>query len=180
MKKFLIVLTVLMSCMLVGCTSKVADGVKLMEEGSYQGAVDKFQEAIDKGKNAGEAYRGQGMAYYELGDYASAQGALESALNNGVEETPIIYNMLGICYMKQDDMESAFNNFNLGIAVADELAGDDETDYSKTVQEMKYNIIICYEKQLDWESAKTKMAEYMIQYPDDTDAQKEAQFLETR
>ena len=45
---------------------------------------------------------------------------------------------------------------------------------------MKYNEIICYEKQADWENAKGKVTEYLDAYPDDETVQKEAEFLETR
>ena len=45
---------------------------------------------------------------------------------------------------------------------------------------MLYNEVMAYERLKDWEGAKVKMAAYVAKYPDDTDAQKEAEFLETR
>ena len=45
---------------------------------------------------------------------------------------------------------------------------------------MRFNIIAAYEKLEDWENAKAKLAEYTEEYPDDEQAAKEAEFLETR
>lgn len=53
-------------------------------------------------------------------------------------------------------------------------------DYSEVIREMKMNRIICYEKKLDWESAKAAITQYTVEYPDDIAAQKEAEFLSTR
>lgn len=180
MKKLRIILIMAVFCLLTGCANQVKDGVALLEEGKYQDAIDTFQEAIDKDKNLGESYRGQGMAYYELADYDKARQAFEEALSNDVEKTPTIYNLIGICYMNLENIDSAMNNFNLGVSVAQNVDADSDTDYSEVVQEMQYNLIVCYERKSDWESAKTKMSKYIAQYPDDADAQKEAQFLETR
>ena len=45
---------------------------------------------------------------------------------------------------------------------------------------MQYNVIVAYEQAKDWESAKVKLKEYLNDYPDDQNAQKELEFLETR
>ena len=47
-------------------------------------------------------------------------------------------------------------------------------------KEMKYNLIVAYEKMEDWESAEVKLEEYLESYPNDKAAKKEAEFLETR
>ena len=47
-------------------------------------------------------------------------------------------------------------------------------------QEMRFNEIAAYEKTGDYESARTKLKEYVEDYPDDERAAKEAEFLETR
>ena len=41
-------------------------------------------------------------------------------------------------------------------------------------------MIISYEYSGDFESAKSEMEDYMDEFPDDTDAAREQQFLETR
>ena len=45
---------------------------------------------------------------------------------------------------------------------------------------MKYNQIVAFEQLGDWESAKARLAEYVAEYPEDANALKEQQFLETR
>ena len=47
-------------------------------------------------------------------------------------------------------------------------------------QEMRLNTIFVYEKMGDWDSAKEEVEEYLLDYPNDKIAIKEAQFLETR
>lgn len=48
------------------------------------------------------------------------------------------------------------------------------------MQEMKYNEIVAYEKLGKWENARTKLKEYVKDYPDDERGTKEAEFLETQ
>ena len=162
-------------CLFTGCGNKVEDGTKLMEEGKYKEAADAYQEAIDEGKDLAEAYLGKGMAYFELEEYPAAKQALSDAIDSGIEETPIIYNMIAISDMEQGNIDTALVSFEKGIS----LAGSSD-EYDKVVQEMMYNVVVCYEKQTDWENAKAKIAEYIAKYPNDEDAQKEAKFLETR
>ncbi|MDD3404205.1 MAG: tetratricopeptide repeat protein [Hespellia sp.] len=172
-KIILLAMTVML--LFTGCGNKIKDGTKLMEEGKYKEAADAYQEAIDQEKELSEAYLGKGMAYFELKEYPAAKQAFSDAIANGAKETPIIYNMLAISDMEQDNIESALTSFEKGIS----LAGDSK-DYADVVQEMEYNVIACYEKQTDWENAKAKMEEYISKYPDDESAQKESEFLKTR
>ena len=74
--------------------------------------------------------------------------------------------------MRMEDYEKAVELFEKGVSMEDV-----SEDLKK---EMQYNTIIAYEKLGDWESAKTKVKEYTEQYPDDADAAKEAEFLESR
>ena len=63
----------------------------------------------------------------------------------------------------------------------DDNLGLEQDDVSKKMKkEMKYNIIVAYEKMEDWESAEVKLEEYLESYPNDKAAKKEAEFLETR
>ncbi len=176
MKKMKIILVAMVCALLFsGCASKVDDATKLMEEGKYKEAAEVYQEAIDKEKDVSEAYLGKGMAYFELEQYPAAKQALSDAITNGAEETPIIYNMIGICGMEQENVDTALASFEKGIL----LAGDSD-EYASAVQEMEYNMVVCYENQRNWEKAKAKIAEYISKYPEDESAQKEAQFLESR
>lgn len=167
------VICLMLCLMLTGCGSKaIEEGTKYLEDGNYKKAVTSFKEAVDKGQDVGEAYRGIGMAKWELGEYEAALSAFKSALDNGAEKTATLYNFLGNCEMKQDNPKEALNYYNLGLECED--AGKELT------QEMKFNEIVAYEQLEKWENARTKLAEYVKDYPDDERAAKEAEFLETQ
>ena len=61
----------------------------------------------------------------------------------------------------------------------DHILGEDAAD-AGLIREMEYNEIICLERQADWEAAKEKITAYTEKYPDDENARKEAEFLQTR
>ena len=55
-----------------------------------------------------------------------------------------------------------------------------EGNVEELIQEEKQGRIAACDERGDLESAKTLMAEYLEEYPDDEAAAKEAEFLETR
>lgn len=179
-----------MVCLLTACTNHVKDGTKYLEDGKTSEAISAFERAADeaekKEEDASEAYRGLGMAYYAEGDYEKARTNLQKALEEGALQTPIIYNLIGVCSMYLEDYDSALTAFEQGIqlpkssVVSEGTKLEQTVDYSEVIQEMKWNRVACYEKKLDWASAKAAMSEYSMEYPNDADAQKEAEFLSTR
>lgn len=158
--------------LLGGCANAVETGTEYLEDGKYEEAVDEFQKAVDDNKNIGEAYRGIGIGKWELEDYEGAREAFIKALENDSEKTGTIYNFIGCCDLKLGDPSSALNYFNLGL--------DFEGNSKELNQEIQFNMIAAYEQTGDWESAKIKLKEYLDEYPDDAEAQKEMEFLETR
>ena len=180
---------VLALCFLSGCSNAVKDGAKLLEEGNYEEAVTMFEQvtADEDASSAqlAEAYRGLGLASYELKQYDRVAGYMEKALEAGGEETPTLYNLTGISAMRQEEYETALDAFEKGIGLYElkDKSGTDwqkkssETDYQEVLREMKFNRIICYEKLYNWEQAKNAVEEYLEEYPDDEAAQHEAAFL---
>lgn len=180
------------SCLLTGCSNASKAGIKAMEREDYKEAVTQFTEAVNtaesKGKkeNAAEAYRGLGMAYYELKEYDKVLESMQKALDNGAQRTAELYNIMGISAMQQQDYESALNYFQEGVSYAESTdavnasKSKKDVDYSKLIREMRYNQIVCYEKEENWEDAKTAANDYIADYPDDKDIEKEVEFLETR
>ncbi len=180
----------------------VESGVSLMQQKDYQGAIESFAAAITneqqkKEKESGperkrgasyitEAYRGMGMAYYELQDYEQARTNLQQVIDAGGEVSPIFYNILGISAMHLGDYDGALRAFEEGTALPavgtyqDAGGAEQSVDYSAVIQEMKFNRVICFEKKLDWANAKAEMEAYTATYPDDLSVQKEAEFLVTR
>ncbi len=188
MGRLLLLTTVV--CFLTACKNDVKDGTELLEQEKYEEAVTVFEQAAEEAENEGadasEAYRGLGMAYYAQEDYESARMNLQKALDAGAVRTPIIYNMIGACSMKLEDYDSALSAYEEGMGLSESMAVSKDTkqeqtvDYSVVIQEMKLNRVFCYEKKLDWASAKAAMSEYIMEYPNDVEAQKEAEFLSTR
>lgn len=173
MKQNIKLVTVLIAVLLLaGCSNPSEKGTEYLENGQYEEAVKEFEKAVEDNKNVGDAYRGIGIAKWELEDYEGAREAFVKALENDAEKTGTIYNFIGCCDMKLDNPSSALNYFNLGI--------DFEGNSEELNQEMRFNMIAAYEQAGDWESAMTKLEEYLEDYPDDADAQKEMEFLKTR
>lgn len=164
-----------------GCANPDKEGTTALEEGDYEEAVTQFLQAAESSNSeeAAEGYRGLGMAYYEMGDYESALDAFRKASDGGARQTIQTYNLMGICAMQTGDYEAALEYIQAGLALAESASGD-EVPHQDLVREMKYNEIICYEEQADWENARTKASEYLSEYPDDEEVQRESQFLETR
>lgn len=170
MKK-LIVWT-LMLLLLTGCAGNVKSGVALLEEKKYEEAVTAFQKDIEKGRNLGEAYRGLGIAHFELQEYEAATEAFEAALENETKETAVIFGFLGACYLELEEYNRALDVY--------EKALDQDDLTAELEQEIQYNLIALYEKKGDWKAAKKQMEKYIKNYPDDARVEKEAEFLETR
>ena len=186
-----LVLSAALMCVLTACSKNgIKEGTELLEKGDFEKAATVFEqaakEAETEGERAPEAYRGMGMACYALEDYEGTRQNLQKALDEGGLETPIIYNLIGVSSMKLEDYDTALAAFDKGTGlpesgVVSRGSKEEETaDYSEVIREMKVNRVVCLEKKLDWENAKAAMAEYASLYPDDANAQKEAEFLSTR
>ena len=169
-----ILLTIIISVLvLTGCGENPAEeGLLLLQEAKYEEAVAKFQEAIDAEKNLDDAYRGIGIAKWELEDYEGARNAFREALDHKAEETATLYNFLGTCELKLGNYKMALNYYRLGMELED-CTGE-------MLQEMRFNEIAALEKIGDWENAKFKLEQYTADYPEDEKAAKEAEFFETR
>ena len=71
---------ILAACLLGGCSNALSDGIRALEDGEYEEARDYFQSAVEEdGDKTAEAYRGLGMAYYEMEDYSPALEAFQTA-----------------------------------------------------------------------------------------------------
>lgn len=156
----------------VGCTRPTEEGMELLEQKKYEEAVEVFQKEAESGKEQAEAYRGMGIAYWEQQKYEEAKNAFQKALDAGAEKTGTLYNLVASCEMQTGDYQSALNHYNLGLQA--------EGNSPELIQEMEFNQIAAYEKMYDWESAKAKAEAYIVKYPDDEVAKKEAEFLRTR
>lgn len=168
-----IIVLLVVSIMLTGCIGNpYRTGIKSLEDGDYAKAAESFQEAIAEEKNLADSYRGLGIALWEEGDYEGAYAAFENAVSEGTEVTATLYSLLGNCAMELKDYVVAAEYYELA------LTREDISEELK--QEIHYNLIAAYEYAGDIDKAKETVEEYIINYPDDESALREADFLETR
>ncbi len=171
MKKIMVGM-ILMAAVLTGCVRNVKDGVLLLEQAKYEEAIAVFEEEIARERNLDEAYRGVGIAYFELGQHEDAIEAFEAALKHEAEETATLCSLLGACYMEVEEYEKALDMY------VNTLTKEDLTEELR--QEIEFNLIAAYEYTGNWEAAKKQVEHYVESYPEDTRVDKEAEFLETR
>lgn len=148
-----------------------------------------------------EDYCDRGRAYYYMADYTSAQKELIEASNQGSSEALLL---LGMVYLAQNDVSNARSMYQEyvsevganaqgynGLALCDIAEGkyaDALTNInnglpSSTTEEMQdllFNEIVAYEKQLDFATALQKVKEYLEMFPEDEAAVREMKFLQTR
>ena len=158
--------------LLTGCGGNIKNGATLLEEGKYEEAITTFQKDVKRKKNLDQAYRGIGIAHFELGNYKDALQAFELALDNHTTETAMLCSMVAACHIEAEEYNLAIDWYEKALA-KDEISKELE-------QEIQYNLNAIYEKMGNWEAAKTQMEKYIEKYPDDPRVEKEADFLETR
>lgn len=110
-----------------------------------------------------------GEVYLKLGDTASARSVYQQYLTN-FGDTPEAYNGLVLCDIADGAYDSALTNAQQGLA----LEGEENK------RDLRYNVIVAYEKKLDFAAAKEKAAEFVELYPEDEAGQREYAFLSTR
>ena len=141
-------------------------GRMLYHVGRYNEAVSAL-EKTDK-KSFADASLYLGMSYEAMGDYNYAA----SVYNNGMENStnPALYNQLGLCQMKRGAYAEALDAFQRGL----------ECEDTSLQQQLRFNEAVAYEYLADFETARELLGAYLKDYPNDTEAQREYQFLETR
>lgn len=137
--------------------------------GDFEAAAADFQEVAEKGYPFSYFYLGQMSEAKE--DYVSAVENYDKYIQNPAQGSlGIVYERMGSCYVKMDDMEKALEAYQKGIEKAD-------ADSKKA---LLFGVTALYEQQGDFETAKKYAEEYVGLYPEDEDMKRELDFLETR
>ena len=134
--------------------------------GDYENARAYLEKARDFNF---EAVLYLGRTYEVLADFNYAISIYNDFLDRG-NESPHIYNQLGMCRMQIGDYEGALNAFNAGMQI-------EENDI---LQELRFNAIVANQFLGDFSRAAILMDGYLSLYPDDAVAQRENYFLRTR
>lgn len=135
--------------------------------GYYDQARDELLQAVNK--DSDDARLLLGKVYLAMEDTVSARSTYQEYLSRNADAAEA-YNGLALCDIAEQNYDAALQNIEQGLT----KAGDDEK------QSLLFNRIVVCEKKLDFEQAKTYMAEYVKAYPDDETAARENQFLQTR
>ena len=133
----------------------------------YENAVSELRKAMDQ--ESTEALLLLGMVYTAQQDYVNARSMYQEYIVK-TESPAGGYNGLALCDLAQEDYASALTHIQEGILKAS----------PEEMQNLLFNEIVVYEKQLDFGTALQKTKEYLELFPDDAKAVKELKFLESR
>lgn len=133
----------------------------------YQKAYVELEEAKADGTAASSLYLGK--AYEATGDYNYACNVYRSYLEKQGDSAEM-YNQLGICELKRKNYSSALAAFQAGLALQDK----------EMQQTLSFNEIVAYEYLSDFEKAASLIEVYTRNYPEDSQALREQDFLFTR
>lgn len=147
--------------------SKYVSGRIYYYLGEYQNAYIDLEASKEKGGL--ESYLYLGRAYEATGDYNYAINVYKSYLNKN-EGSAEMYNQLGLCQMTKGEYSAALEAFQAGLMLED----------SGMMQALSFNEIAAYEYLGEFGQAKVLMEAYMRNYPDDSNAKREYDFLSTR
>ncbi|MDO4340818.1 MAG: tetratricopeptide repeat protein [Eubacteriales bacterium] len=160
-----------------------------------------LEAALTTEPKKAEDYCDRGRVYYYMEDYESAREELIQAANEDSTEALLL---LGTVYLAQNDISNARSMYQEyvskegasakgynGLALCDIAEGNYSgaltniadglpTAETEDMQNLLFNEIVAYEKQLDFSTALQKTREYLEFFPDDTAAAKELAFLKSR
>ena len=141
-------------------------GRMLYHIGKYNEAVLALEKINRESYEDAALYLG--MSYEAMGDYNYAASVYNSGIENSTN--PALYNQLGLCQMKRGAYEEALKAFQMGLQCED----------TSMKQSLRFNEAVAYEYVADFETARELLEAYLKDYPNDTEAQRELQFLKTR
>ncbi|MHB8131006.1 MAG: tetratricopeptide repeat protein [Mobilitalea sp.] len=137
-------------------------------EEKYDLAITELSEGYVNGFT--EAYYYIGEIYRNKKDYTKAIFYYETFISEGEVLAPNVYNQIASCLIKSGDYKKAIDYLENGIAY----------NNAGAMQALKKNEIIAYESLGKFDVAMEKLEEYLISYPKDSEALKEAEFIKTR
>lgn len=137
-------------------------------QGEYETALSELNDGFVNGFK--EAYYYIGEIYRLKKDYQKAIYYYKIYLEEGEITTPNVYNQIAACLIKTGEYNDAIKYLEQGIAY----------HYADNMRILYRNEIIVYECLGKFDIAEKKLKEYMSRYPDDQEAEKEAEFITTR
>ncbi len=133
----------------------------------YDNARKELDQAIKMGDTKALLYLAQ--VYDAQGDDKKAKSLYESYLKQNDSDTDTMI-ALGEMQLEAGKYKKALELFQQAL----------EAGKPEDAKSLRRNEIICYEYLYDFAKAKEKMASYVKDYPEDEEAQREYEFLQTR
>lgn len=130
-------------------------------------AISLLEEAIAAKEE--EAYFYMAEVQEALGNESEAQANIESYINSKDVDS---YNLFEVA-----NTELGKGNYGMAIECLNQALALENVPNKQMIMK---TLVIAYEHNRDFEAAKKLMAEYVQNYPDDEEAQREYTFLETR
>ena len=146
---------------------KIQKGYINLLLGEYETAVGLLEEAS---KDDPESYYYLFLAYDSMGNSEKAMENLNAYMEKSEDLDSYKLYEFGTNLLKQEQYESAIECFCNALAM----------EKVPNKQAIMKNLVVAYERCQDYASAKEVMKEYIAEYPEDEEAQREYTFLETR
>jgi tetratricopeptide (TPR) repeat protein len=137
-------------------------------QGKYDTALGELTECLSNEYKEAGYYIGE--IYRIRKDYTNANYYYEKYITDGGEDFPNAFNQIAVCLMKTGDYEEALKYIEKGLALNDV---NRERIFRK-------NEITAYEYLGRYEEADIKLLKYLEDYPGETEAKREAVFIDTR
>ncbi len=114
--KRIAVLLALAALLAGGCSQTLyQQGVSASEQGEYTRAVSLFYQEISANPQSVDAWRGLGIAFYELGNYDKAEDALHQANNIRPDARATLYE--GMIMEKRGDADKALDAYSRALTL---------------------------------------------------------------
>lgn len=141
-------------------------------QGDYANAKDELTQAVAIEKKEGEDDKAElylAQTYDQLGNSQEAAKYYELYAKDHADDA-VVLEELGNMAMEQKNYTQALTYYQNGLA----------TKSPVNEQKLRRGEIAALEQQYDFEQAKEKMSQYVLDYPDDEEAAREYLFLKTR
>lgn len=140
--------------------------------GDYQKAEELLRQAVDIKQKEGEDDKAElylAQTAEQLGDTQTAAAYYEAYAENHADDA-IVLEELGNMAMEKEDYANAYEYYQRGL----------QTVRPVNEQMLRRGEIAALEQMYEFEQAKEKMAQYVLDYPEDEQAAREYVFLKTR
>ncbi len=173
---------------LTGCGNKVSalrlQGIELVEKGKYEEALEVLEEAMNRSKGAVGPEQYDILLYkaeaeYMLGDFDAARKIIETLRT--VDGDREVYLQLQSQLDARQYVETATQALNDGDLELARTKLDEAKNAGLTNdKDYQFDELVYLEKTSQWESAYEAAQRFLENYPGDSDAERELEFLRTR